>query len=118
MTFRNTTRAWGSLSRALHWIVVLLIITQWVIAERAHELKGLAKVSALGWHKSFGMTVLMLAIIRLVWRWFNPVPSLDGLAKPWERVLANLSHFLLYALLFALPVTGWMLSSAANFPVS
>jgi cytochrome b561 len=118
MTFRNTTRDWGSLSKALHWIIVLLIITQWVIAERADELKGLAKVSALGWHKSFGMTILMLAIVRLVWRWINPVPTLDGLTRTWERVLAHLSHFLLYALLFAMPITGWLLSSAANFPVS
>ena len=118
MTFRNTTRTWGALSKALHWIIVLLIIVQWVIAERAHELKGAAKVNALGWHKSFGMTVLMLAIIRLVWRWMNPVPALDGVTKNWERALAHVSHFLLYALLFAIPLTGWMLSTAASFRVS
>ena len=45
MTFRNTTRSWGSLSKALHWLIVLLIINQWVIAERADELKGLAKLA-------------------------------------------------------------------------
>jgi cytochrome b561 len=119
MNFRNTTRAWGALSKALHWIIVLLIINQWLIAERADDLpNGLAKLQALAWHKSFGITVLMLAIVRLVWRWLNPVPSLDGLAKPWERVLATLSHVLLYALIFAMPLTGWMMSSARNFPVS
>ena len=81
MTFRNTTRTWGSLSKALHWVIVLLIINQWVIAERAESLAGLAKLKALGWHKSFGMTILMLAVLRLVWRWMNPVPALDG-ARP------------------------------------
>jgi cytochrome b561 len=118
MTFRNTNRSWGSLTKALHWIIVILIINQWVIAERAEELKGLEKLQALSWHKSFGMTILMLAIIRLVWRWMNPVPDLRAETKPWERVLAKVSHVLLYALIFALPLTGWMMSSARNFPVS
>ena len=58
------------------------------------------------------MTILMLAIIRLVWRWMNPVPDLTAETKPWERVLAKVSHVLLYALIFAMPLTGWMMSSA------
>jgi cytochrome b561 len=119
MNFRNTTRAWGVVSKTLHWLIVLLIINQWVIAERADDLpNGLAKLQALAWHKSFGITILLLAIVRLVWRWLNPVPSLEGVTKSWERVLAGLSHVLLYALIFAMPLTGWMMSSARNFPVS
>jgi cytochrome b561 len=118
MTFRNTTRAWGTLSRTFHWLIVLLIINQWLIAERADDLKGLAKVQALGWHKSFGITILMLAILRLVWRWMNPVPALEGNTRRWERVLAGLSHVLLYGLIFALPLTGWMMSSARSYSVS
>jgi cytochrome b561 len=118
MTFRNTTRAWGSLSKALHWLIVLLIINQWWIAERAEDLKGLAKLEALAWHKSFGMTILMLAVLRLAWRLTNTTPELTTETKPWERVLAKVSHFLLYALIFAMPLTGWMMSSARNFPVS
>src|SRR6187397_328689 len=118
MPFRNTTHAWGSLSKAFHWLIVLLIINQWLIAERADELKGLAKLEALAWHKSFGMTVLMLAVLRLVWRLMNPTPELATETKPWERVLAKISHALLYALIFAMPLTGWMMSSAKNYPVS
>jgi cytochrome b561 len=118
MPFRNTTRTWGSLSKGFHWLIVLLIINQWWIAERAEELKGLAKLEALAWHKSFGMTVLMLAVLRLAWRLVNPTPELATETKPWERMLANISHFLLYALIFAMPLTGWMMSSAKNYPVS
>jgi len=118
MPFRNTTRTWGSLSKAFHWLIVLLIISQWVIAERADELKGLAKLEALAWHKSFGMTVLMLAVLRLLWRLMNQTPELATETKPWERMLANISHLLLYALIFAMPLTGWMMSSAKNYPVS
>ena len=120
MTFRNTNRAWGSLSKALHWIIVLLIINQWLIAERAAQLppKSLAVLKALWWHKSFGITILALAVLRLVWRWTNPVPDLTAETRPWERVLAKLSHVLLYLLIFALPLSGWMMSSAHNYSVS
>jgi cytochrome b561 len=119
MTFRNTTRSWGALSKALHWIIVILIINQWVIGARADALpNGLAKLQVLALHKSFGMTILMLAVVRLVWRLMNPTPDLRSETKPWERVLAKLSHFLLYALIFAMPLTGWMMSSAKNFSVS
>jgi len=119
MTFRNTTRAWGTLSKTLHWLIVLLILNQWVIAARADALPmGPAKFQAIAWHKSFGMTILALAIIRLVWRWLNPVPTLEGLARPWERMLASFSHLLLYGLIFAMPLSGWLMSSARNFPVS
>ena len=119
MTFRNTTNSWGALSKALHWLIVLLIINQWVIAERADALPlGLAKLQVLAWHKSFGITILGLAVIRLLWRWMNPTPDLRAETKPWERVLAKLTHVLLYALIFAMPLTGWMMSSAKNFPVS
>ena len=119
MTFRNTTSSWGSLSKALHWIIVLLIINQWVIGMRADAMPlGLAKLQALAWHKSFGITILMLAVLRLVWRWMNPVPDLRAETKPWERALARISHVLLYGLIFALPISGWLMSSAKNFPVS
>ena len=118
MPFRNTTRSWGSLSKAFHWLIVLLIINQWWIASRADELKGLAKLEALAWHKSFGMTILMLAVLRLLWRLVNPTPDLTVETRRWERVLARISHVLLYALIFAMPLTGWMMSSAKNYPVS
>jgi len=118
MPFRNTTRSWGSLSKAFHWLIVLLIINQWWIAENADELKGLAKLEALGTHKSFGMTILMLAVLRLLWRLVNPTPELTSETKPWERALARISHVSLYVLIFAMPLTGWMMSSAKNYPVS
>ena len=118
MPFRNTKRSWGSLSKALHWLIVLLIINQWVIAERADDLTGFQKFTALNWHKWFGMTIFMLAIVRLVWRLANPVPDLTAETRPWERVLAKISHALLYTLIFAMPLTGWLMSSAKAYGVS
>jgi cytochrome b561 len=119
MIFRNTTRAWGVVSKTFHWVIVLLIITQWLIAERADDLpNGLAKLRLLDLHKSIGMSVFMLAILRLVWRWMNPVPTLEGLTTRWERHGATLSHVALYALIFAMPITGWLMSSAHAYSVS
>jgi cytochrome b561 len=119
MNFRNTTRAWGAFSKTLHWLIVLLIIAQWVIAEHADDLpNGLEKLRTLDLHKSIGMTVFMLAIIRLVWRWTNPVPALEGVTQGWERWLAGVSHVALYLLIFAMPISGWLMSSAHAYSVS
>jgi cytochrome b561 len=60
----------------------------------------------------------VLALVRLGWRWGNPVPALPSTLKSYERLLATVTHVLLYALLFAVPLTGWMMSSARGFPVS
>jgi cytochrome b561 len=118
MTFRNTTTTWGTLSRTLHWLIVAMIIVQWTIAERAESQAGLVKLQSLYWHKALGMTVLMLAVVRLLWRLVNSTPELASVTKSWERALAKFSHLALYALMFAIPITGWLMSSARNFPVS
>jgi cytochrome b561 len=60
----------------------------------------------------------MLAIVRLVWRAMNPTPGLPDTLRSWERALARFTHAALYVLLFVLPVSGWLMSSARNFPVS
>jgi cytochrome b561 len=119
MGLRNTTARWGIVAQSLHWIVVALVITQIVLARIAHELPlGLEKLAFLARHKSVGITILGLAVIRLLWRWMNPTPALPDTLKPYERVLARVTHAGLYTLLFAMPITGWIMSSARNFPVS
>ncbi len=119
MQIRNTTIRWGALSKFFHWTIVVLVITQWVLAAAAHDLpNGLEKFTTLARHKSIGITILVLALLRLLWRWANPTPELPTTLKPYERWLAHGTHFALYALLFAQPITGWIMSSAADFPVS
>jgi cytochrome b561 len=119
MPIRNTTARWGSIAQLLHWAIVVLIVTQFVLASIAEELPlGMAKLAMLARHKSVGITILGLAIIRLAWRVANPTPLLPNTLKPWERVAAHVTHYGLYVLLFAMPITGWIMSSARNFPVS
>jgi cytochrome b561 len=119
MTLRNTTARWGGASQLLHWLIVVLIITQVILANVAEDLPlGMKKLAMYARHKSVGITILGLAVIRLIWRWANPTPSLPTTLKPYERILAHLTHAALYLLLFAMPLTGWMMSSARGFPVS
>jgi len=79
---------------------------------------GMQKLAMLARHKSVGITILGLAVIRLAWRWSNPTPPFPDTLKPYERVLGHFTHAALYALLFALPLSGWLMSSARGFPVS
>jgi cytochrome b561 len=120
MQWKNTALRWGSLSRLFHWVIVALIITQFVLANMAEGLPlGLAKLATLARHKSVGITILGLAVLRLLWRLYNRnSPPLPANLKPHERGLAHLTHYGLYLLLFAMPLSGWMMSSAKNYPVS
>jgi len=118
MQLRNTTARWGGVAQFLHWLIVALIITQVTLALAASELHGMAKLAMLARHKSVGITILMLAVVRLAWRLANPTPPLPSTLKPYERFLANFTHAALYVLIFAMPISGWIMSSARGFPVS
>ncbi|MBK6596830.1 MAG: cytochrome b [Proteobacteria bacterium] len=119
MGIRNTTSRWGALAQLLHWTVVALILVQVALINYADSLPlGMAKLAAIARHKSVGITILVLALIRVVWRWTNQTPALPTTMPSWQRRLARSSHALLYGCLFALPLTGWMMSSAKNYSVS
>jgi cytochrome b561 len=119
MSIRNTPTRWGHVSQFLHWLIVALIIAQVILANIAEDLPiGVKKLATYARHKSVGITILGLVVLRLLWRWLNPTPVLPTTLKPYERVLAGLTHVGLYVILFAMPLTGWMMTSARGFPVS
>ena len=64
------------------------------------------------------LTILALALLRLLWRWSNPTPSLPAGMPSWKHFLAHDSHVLLYGLLFVMPRSGWLMSSARGFSVA
>jgi len=119
MNLRNTEHRYGALAQLLHWSIVALVIVQFVLAEIADDLPtGLEKLATLARHKSVGITILGLAALRLLWRLTNPTPTLAPSTPAWQRVAARASHVGLYALLLLQPLTGWLMSSAKNYPVS
>src|SRR3954447_18895323 len=87
MTIRNTLARWGHVSQFLHWLIVVLIITQVILANIAEDLPiGMKKLAMYARHKSVGITILALAVLRLLWRWANPTPALPTTLKPYERM--------------------------------
>jgi cytochrome b561 len=118
MPLRNTAESYGSLSKFLHWAIVLLILPQYFLVEAAEELpNGLEKLQIMTWHKSLGMLVLMLALVRIAWKIMNKgAPGPIG--NDWQRKAAAAGHGLLYLLILAQPLSGWISSSTGNYPVT
>jgi cytochrome b561 len=118
MSMTNTTNRYGPVAQLLHWSVVVLLATQFLLAEAADELPvGLEKLVMLARHKSVGITILGIACVRLAWRLLNKPPAPPPMPA-WQRLAAAVTHWGMYAVLFAMPLSGWMMSSAENYPVS
>jgi cytochrome b561 len=108
-----------SLAKALHWITAALVLGMLGVGLWMTGLPiGLMKLQVYGWHKWIGLTVLMLTLLRLGWRWHAPPPPLPDTITRWERKAAPLGHAALLVLLLAMPVSGWLMSSAAGVSVA
>lgn len=120
MPLRSDRERWGSVIKALHWLMLLLVVG---LATVGWYMKGLPnspdKIEVYALHKSFGLTLLALAVLRLSWRTFidRERPPLPPGMPTWQRFGAHASHVALYVLLFAIPLSGWLFNSAANFPL-
>jgi cytochrome b561 len=101
---------------AFHWIVAALVIGNLAFGFYTVDLPlSPQKLRLFSYHKWVGVTVLVLAAARLMWRLNHSPPALPASMRPWEKRAANATHALLYALFFAAPITGWLFSSAAGF---
>ena len=116
---RNSRESWGSLARLFHWAVAALVLVQVALglAASAWRLSPM-KLDLFVWHKSLGFVILLLVLLRLIWRMVNPTPALSAGMSGIERLGARASHGLFYVLLILLPVNGWVINSAANVPFS
>lgn len=119
MRFRNTVETYGLVAKTLHWFIALAIITMVIMGFVMDSLPlGPQKLQVYGLHKATGIVILGLVVLRLLWRFTNPTPKLPS-TMPWiERLAAHAGHAGLYLLMLAMPLSGWMMSSAAGFPVS
>ena len=118
MNLKNPADRWGTVSQSLHWLIVIGIVA---MAWLGLTMTGLAntpyKVRLYTLHKSIGLTILALVVLRLLWRWYAGAPrELTGQPR-WQRRAAVLTHGGLYVLLFAIPLSGWLLNSASGFPL-
>jgi cytochrome b561 len=114
---RNASDSWGAPAKLFHWVMAALILAQIALGLMAANWRvSPTKIELFFWHKSTGMLILALVGLRILWRLANPTPELPADMAGWERAAARLSHRLLYALMIALPVTGWIINSASNVP--
>ncbi|HRE31868.1 MAG TPA: cytochrome b [Candidatus Berkiella sp.] len=119
MQLKNTQNRFGTIAMLLHWAMALIMIGMIILGLYMVTLPiSLAKLKYYGWHKEWGVLILMLATVRLAWSFSNTVPSLPPQMPKWEQLAAHGMHYVFYGFMFALPITGWMLSSAAGLPVS
>jgi cytochrome b561 len=102
---------------ALHWLVAALLVVTFPLAV---YMTGLPlsphKLQLYAYHKWIGVTVFILALLRLVWRLTHRPPPHDPALPAWRRGAADASHALMYVLLLAAPLTGWLYSSAVGVP--
>jgi cytochrome b561 len=117
MQFTNDTSRYGWVSQWLHWTTAALVIVLLVMGN-AFEIETDEPGSALFfWHASLGVLVFILAAARIGWLLFSRPPALSGSTSRLFRVLARSTHIALYALLFALPVSGWLAASSEGASV-
>ncbi|MAE51763.1 MAG: hypothetical protein CMH27_08125 [Micavibrio sp.] len=105
-------------AKAMHWIIAILILGLLCIGFLMGDMEfGPSKMTVIMLHKSFGMTVLGLVILRMAWRFLNPPPAPLASHNVLEKILSKLVHLLLYIGMIGMPVSGWVMSSAAEYPI-
>jgi cytochrome b561 len=117
MALRNTPETFGLITRVLHWGMALLVISMLALGMRIASMEpGLSNLWLYGLHKTLGFLTLTLILLRLVWHLISPPP--EPLGPPGAaRIAARAGHVLFYALLVAIPLTGWAGSSATGIDV-
>lgn len=118
MALWNSHFAYGSVSRVLHWMVAVLLL---IMLSGGFFMDAIAdtalKATVINAHKLIGIAILVLMLVRLLWRLCNIQPDLKPNRPRWQRVAARWVHRLLYTLVILMPLSGWVMSTAAGrFP--
>ena len=111
----NNSR-YTTIAICLHWLMALLLVAQFAVGIYMHELPlSPWKLQIYSWHKWAGVTAFLLVLLRLAWRFSHRPPALPGGTSPVMRFAAQAGHATLYLLMLAVPLSGWLMSSAKGF---
>jgi cytochrome b561 len=112
-------KKYGGVAILLHWLIALMIIGTFTLGLVMVDIPGLTptKLKYFSWHKWAGVTILALACIRLLWRLTHAAPPYPAGMPRWQIGAAHLTHFLLYLLIFAVPLSGYFYTLSAGVPV-
>lgn len=115
MSLKSTENRWGSVARMLHWLMALAIIGNGIVGLVMDEMpRGMSKLNTFAIHKSIGLTVLALLVLRASWRLFDRKPDDEPMPR-WQRLAAHATHGVLYLLMLAIPLSGWIYNSAHGY---
>ena len=109
---------YGTAAKVFHWLVVALLIVQYPLGKfMPHIHRGMTPGDAMTFHISFGITILALMVLRLFWRITHPVTPARSLPA-WQQLISEAVHWLLYVLVFATTMTGWIFASERGWSIS
>jgi cytochrome b561 len=112
---RSDATAYTRTSIFLHWIVAVLIFSAFPLGVYMHGMPLTPdKLRYFSYHKWMGVTVFALALIRIIWRLTHTPPEMDAGLSRWERIAARCVHDILYVFIVAIPLSGWLMSSATG----
>jgi cytochrome b561 len=113
MTAATISPRYDRVAVVLHWLMAICIIAMLILGFFWEDIANRdLKIAAINFHKSLGLTLLVLTIFRLYWRLKHRPPALPETIRPLERKAARVAHGLLYAFMLAMPLTGWLYVSA------
>ena len=113
-----STKGYTRAAKALHWLIVALLIAQFIVAwTMPHIGRETRPDTLINLHFSIGVVTLFVAVVRLVWRLTHPEPPPEAGVPPWQNTSAHIVHWLLYSLLFVVPILGWLNASWRGFPL-
>lgn len=118
MQLKNTPESYGAVTKTFHWVMALFIVGLLIVGLTMEEFEGLTRIKVVGLHKSFGITVLFLALCRIGWHLYSKKPALVAGMKQIEILAAKAMHWFLYFSMIGMPLSGWFMSSAAGRTVS
>lgn len=112
----NPTGRYTVVAIGLHWLLALMIFIGFGVGQYMTDLAmSPTKLKLFSWHKWLGVTVFAMVVLRVGWRMLNPPPALPATTPAWQRRVAAGTHLLLYLLMLAIPLSGWLYSSASGF---
>src|SRR3989338_8669165 len=113
---RSSGTCYTGVAIGLHWLIAIAIIGSFAVGLYMVDLPlSPQKLKIYSWHKWAGVTIFLCVVLRLGWRLLHRPPDLPAGMPAWQRKAAEATHVLLYLLMFAVPLSGWLMSSAKGF---
>jgi cytochrome b561 len=114
----NDRSPYGTTAKVFHWLIVVLLLVQYPLGWLMPDIhQGMKPGAAMTLHISFGIVILILIVLRFVWRLTHPVAPENSLPA-WQRVTSEAMHWLLYLLVLATTITGWLFASFRGWSMS